>query len=776
MKGNGCWRLLGRALALLLLLQIVASDDQSRPALEILPDGEVQTKAVGSSALLTCKPRVADPKLISDIQWLDPQNRVIESRKLVVLPLDSEIPNSYSKPAMYTELFSTGNSLGLFFTSLKEEHAGNYICRAQYANTQLLTKKVTMDIIVAITWDDAPENQNPILGEDFAVKCQVRAKPSPMVDWLYNGEVIRTNDHYIIDTHALKIKNVQESDDGVYTCRASVPQTGQLEERVIRVEVHTRPSIKELENPVVEIIEGEEASIRCDGDGKPRPKFSWVKMKTKENLAAADHFAVDEDNGLLRINGVRREDSGKYQCMATNAAGTATMTIQVNVIVRPKIIEFLNETVAQDQRTRLVCKAFGRPAPIVTFRKHTSEKPYSIGNQPEDDRITVTNSPDEQKGETTGELVIDRTLRSEDGMYECIASNKGGIAYQNGHLQVQFPPSFAAMDNRTIYTWEQRPVNFSCVAESIPNATIRWTYYGEQKVENDPLIQVHGNGPISWLYVTPRDPRYYTQYKCIARNQLGEAYNLVELREAPKPAEILQVTMIETTATSITFDIVPPIGAPDLPIRTISVEYKEQDTSWSVARNRTWTAGSSSGYVVENLKPQTTYEFRFAASNMAGRGNWGLHKIFSTTSRNVPGVARFLAKMDKSYVLSHHHDRYNLKWSAAPDNGERIDYYEVKWCEAKRYSGDNWVTVDSNCHSKQETRQETTITELQPDTFYTVELRAHNFLGYGAPANITIKTTRESAVSENKSFTSGVSSLPTVNFVAATLVVLYSFV
>ena len=91
---------------------------------------------------------------------------------------------------------------------------------------------------VAITWDDAPENQYPILGEDFKIKCNVRARPSPTVDWLRNGDLIVTNDdHYVIETHALKIKKVTEDDDGIYTCRASVATTGELKERNIRVEV-----------------------------------------------------------------------------------------------------------------------------------------------------------------------------------------------------------------------------------------------------------------------------------------------------------------------------------------------------------------------------------------------------------------------------------------------------------------------------------------------------------------------------------------------------------
>lgn len=176
-------------------------------------------------------------------------------------------------------------------------------------------------------------------------------------------------------------------------------------------------------------------------------------------------------------------------------------------------------------------------------------------------------------------------------MYECIASNKGGVAFKNGHLTVEFPPSFASMTNRTIYSWDSRPVNLTCIAESIPNATIHWTFHGEEKVEYDPQIQVQGNGPISSLLIKPLDRRYYTTYKCIANNRYGEVAHIIELREAPKPADVAQVTMTETTATTITFNIVPPVAPQDLPIRTISVQYRKQDVPWDLAQNRTWTVG-----------------------------------------------------------------------------------------------------------------------------------------------------------------------------------------
>lgn len=55
------------------------SNGESR--LEILPNGEVQSKPVGSSIILTCKPNVTNPELISNMEWIDHNGRVIDSLK-----------------------------------------------------------------------------------------------------------------------------------------------------------------------------------------------------------------------------------------------------------------------------------------------------------------------------------------------------------------------------------------------------------------------------------------------------------------------------------------------------------------------------------------------------------------------------------------------------------------------------------------------------------------------------------------------------------------------
>ncbi|XP_033320941.2 neural cell adhesion molecule fasciclin 2 isoform X2 [Megalopta genalis] len=697
-------------------------------SLEILPSGDTQTKPIGSSIIMTCKPKVEDTKLISDMQWLDTQNRPIESLNTF---------SGYTKPPMYTELHQD-NSLSLYFNSLQEEQAGKYTCKGTYANSIYLNKSVTIDTIVAITWTNAPENQYPILGEDYAIQCTVRARPSPLVDWLYNGELIKTNDHYIIDKYSLNIKNVQESDDGIYTCRASVLTTGELKERPIRVEVHVRPTVEDLPSSV-DIVEGENANIECKAHGKPPPRYTWVKSLTKQNLSNVDRFGVNADNGVLTITNVNRDDAGRYECTATNKAGSATTNFLVNVIVKPKIMEFQNTSQIEGKKGTIVCKAFGRPPPQVVFKKHTSEKPYVKGSQQDDDTILLENVSDTVKGETVGTLTIDKLMRSNDGLYECIAQNTGGEARRNGHLTVEFPPSFASMPNNTEWSWDQRPVNISCIAESIPNATIRWTVNGGETIDNDAMIKQDGAGPRSTLMIVPLDRRYYRVYNCIASNIHGTRTHNIELSEASKPGVIQQSKMIEVTATTIKFELKLPSTHVELPITNVVVRYKNESQTWQQASNKTLSVGSS--YGIEGLIPQTSYEFQFAAQNKVGRSNWGAFLRETTPVRTFPNQPKIISSATE-YDLSTFSNQYELSWLVPVDNGEPINMYEIRVCQINRVSG-SWEDLENTCRTQKVTmpgRTKQWLKDLKSDTFYKVELRAHNAMGFSQPGATRFKT------------------------------------
>jgi hypothetical protein len=60
---------------------------------------------------------------------------------------------------------------------------------------------------------------------------------------------------------------------------------------------------------------------------------------------------------------------------------------------------------------------------LCTFRKLTSPDRFVVGPQ-RDDRIVVENTRDDDRSEMIGTLSISNLLRTDDGLYECIATNE----------------------------------------------------------------------------------------------------------------------------------------------------------------------------------------------------------------------------------------------------------------------------------------------------------------------------------------------------------------
>lgn len=50
------------------------------------------------------------------------------------------------------------------------------------------------------------------------------------------------------------------------------------------------------------------------------------------NLSTVEGHIVDADTGTLTINSVRRENKGRYTCVAKNPAGEAKRNLELSVI------------------------------------------------------------------------------------------------------------------------------------------------------------------------------------------------------------------------------------------------------------------------------------------------------------------------------------------------------------------------------------------------------------------------------------------------------------
>lgn len=102
-------------------------------------------------------------------------------------------------------------------------------------------------------------------------------------------------------------------------------------------------------------------------------------------------------------------------------------------------------------------------------RRFGSQEEFISGPQPIDDgRVTLEQHSWEEHSElhSIGTLRIYKAQRVDDGLYECVARNKGNSAYKVGHIAVEYPPNFDHMKELPpIYTWNQQVANLSCLAQ-----------------------------------------------------------------------------------------------------------------------------------------------------------------------------------------------------------------------------------------------------------------------------------------------------------------------
>lgn len=96
-------------------------------------------------------------------------------------------------------------------------------------------------------------------------------------------------------------------------------------------------------------------------------------------MATTSRYSVNELTGLLTFDRVEAGDYGKYICNALNQAGQNETEIEVEVLVKPKIFELFNTTAPERQEGKLECKASGRPAPRISFRRFPNGEVFLNG-------------------------------------------------------------------------------------------------------------------------------------------------------------------------------------------------------------------------------------------------------------------------------------------------------------------------------------------------------------------------------------------------------------
>ncbi|XP_074809469.1 receptor-type tyrosine-protein phosphatase delta isoform X31 [Natator depressus] len=474
-------------------------------------------------------------------------------------------------------------------------------------------------------------------------------------------------------------------------------------------------------------VSGGVASFICQATGDPRPKIVWNK-KGKKVSNQRFEVVIEFDDGsgsVLRIQPLRTpRDEAIYECVASNSVGEISVSTRLTVLREDQIPRGfptidMGPQLKVVERTRtatMLCAASGNPDPEITWFKDFLPVDTSNNNG----RIKQLRS-----GGTPirGALQIELSEESDQGKYECVATNSAGTRYSapaNLYVRVRrVPPRFSIPPtNHEIMPGGS--VNITCVAVGSPMPYVKWMLGAEDLTPEDDM-------PIGRNVLELNDVRQSANYTCVAMSTLGviEAIAQITVKALPKPPGTPVVT--ESTATSIT--LTWDSGNPE-PVSYYIIQHKPKN---SEEPYKEIDGVATTRYSVAGLSPYSEYEFRVVAVNNIGRGPPS-EPVSTRTSEQAPSSAprSVQARMLSSTTIL-------VQWEEPEEPNGQIQGYRVYYTMDPTQHVNSWMkhnVADSHI---------TTIGNLVPQKTYSVKVLAFTSVGDG-PLSADIQVITQTGV------------------------------
>lgn len=411
------------------------------------------------------------------------------------------------------------------------------------------------------TFIDEPQNLAVHLGDGVMFSCQINGLPVPEVRWFKDDVELETkHSNYVLHVdNVLELQNVHFSDFGRYKCRASNKDRTKMSRVGILtqdVDATTYQGVlpRFIAQPQDAVTtEGNTIVLHCGANGRDRngarPRIQWLKDGATIDLTNADNHLTLEGQGSLRIDGVQEQDAGSYTCRAINHEDSidsdAMLTVQVppKFQWRPKSLAALISTDVE-----LQCDSLGIPKPTIDWLK---------------DSNTVIPGPYIQISEGRN-LRILGVLKSDEGMYQCIATNNVGMIQAFAQLvifespsqdeivsQSQMAPASSPSDLRAIYV-SSRFVTLSWRDERPAAAAGYLIYWREKDSTRQRLLNT------SYLEANIRDLKSRTKYDVQVksfnengRNSIAAEITVETMHEESVPGPPANLRPVPTSSTSI---------------------------------------------------------------------------------------------------------------------------------------------------------------------------------------------------------------------------------
>ncbi|NXI00439.1 LRFN2 protein, partial [Pachycephala philippinensis] len=126
-----------------------------------------------------------------------------------------------------------------------------------------------------------------------------------------------------------------DRDDDMETCASPPSLKGRYFWYVREEEFVCEPPLITQHTHKLLVLEGQTATLKCKAIGDPTPIIHWVAPD--DRLIGNSSRTAVYDNGTLDIHITTSKDYGTFTCIAANAAGESTATIELSIVQLPHL-------------------------------------------------------------------------------------------------------------------------------------------------------------------------------------------------------------------------------------------------------------------------------------------------------------------------------------------------------------------------------------------------------------------------------------------------------
>ncbi|KAK1164148.1 receptor-type tyrosine-protein phosphatase F-like isoform X4 [Acipenser oxyrinchus oxyrinchus] len=458
-------------------------------------------------------------------------------------------------------------------------------------------------------------------------------------------------------------------------------------------------------------ISGGVASFVCLAAGEPKPRITWMKKGKKVSSQRFEVIEFDDGSGsVLRIQPLRtHRDEAIYECTATNSMGEINTSAKLTVLEEDQIPHGFPtidmgpqlKVVEKTRTATMLCAASGNPDPEISWFKDFLP-------------VDVASSNGRIKQLRSGALQIENSEESDQGKYECVASNSAGTRYSapaNLYVRVRRVPPRFSIPPTNHEVMPGGSVNLTCVAVGAPMPYVKWMAGVVELTKEDEM-------PVGRNVLELTNIRESANYTCVAISSLGmiDATAQISVKALPKPPTAPVVT--ETTATSVT--LTWDSGNPD-PISYYVIQYKAKSSE----RGYQEVDGvATTRYSIGGLSPYSEYEFRVIAVNNIGRGPPS-NLVDARTGEQAPSSPplRVQARMLSASTIL-------VQWEPPEESNGQIRGYRVYYSDDLQRPLSSW-----NKHNTDDSRL-TTVSNLITGTTYSIRVLGFTSVGDGPPSDV----------------------------------------